>query len=215
MKSNKKGKKNKRNKNGAEFSGLDQDEYFYFIVGYTDGGTPYGITWEEHEAGQSHGIYTVVSEGGLPLKELKLTRIQFQNLVEAYDNHVDELESYLDIDTGDVVHISSYNQDEEAMELNEVIDEGDNETFFRIPHRDSYEGYMDMEEFVATVSNEKLRVRLLNVLIGGRRMFRRFKDTLASDGLELRRYYDFVESRNRERVLQWLESINVKVTGIE
>lgn len=25
----------------------DQDEYFYYIAGYTSGGAPYGITWEE------------------------------------------------------------------------------------------------------------------------------------------------------------------------
>ena len=25
----------------------DQDEYFYFIAGYTSGGAPFGITWEE------------------------------------------------------------------------------------------------------------------------------------------------------------------------
>ncbi|SDL25080.1 hypothetical protein [Natronincola ferrireducens] len=26
---------------------IDSDENFYFIVGYTSGGAPYGITWEE------------------------------------------------------------------------------------------------------------------------------------------------------------------------
>jgi len=26
---------------------IEQDEYFYYIVGYTSGGAPYGITWEE------------------------------------------------------------------------------------------------------------------------------------------------------------------------
>ena len=26
---------------------LESDENFYFIAGYTDGGIPYGITWEE------------------------------------------------------------------------------------------------------------------------------------------------------------------------
>lgn len=30
--------------------GIDQDEHFAFIVGYTSGGAPYGITWEEWEA---------------------------------------------------------------------------------------------------------------------------------------------------------------------
>ena len=27
--------------------GDDQDDYFAFIVGYTSGGAPYGVTWEE------------------------------------------------------------------------------------------------------------------------------------------------------------------------
>lgn len=26
---------------------LDQDENFYYIAGYTSGGAPYGITWEQ------------------------------------------------------------------------------------------------------------------------------------------------------------------------
>ena len=25
----------------------EQDEYFYYIAGYTSGGAPYGITWED------------------------------------------------------------------------------------------------------------------------------------------------------------------------
>ena len=25
----------------------DQDEIFFYIAGYTSGGTPYGVTWEE------------------------------------------------------------------------------------------------------------------------------------------------------------------------
>lgn len=29
---------------------IEQDENFAFIVGYTPGGAPYGITWEEWEA---------------------------------------------------------------------------------------------------------------------------------------------------------------------
>ncbi|MCB0190385.1 MAG: hypothetical protein KDJ65_00425 [Anaerolineae bacterium] len=29
--------------------GLDQDEHFAFIIGYTSGGAPYGLTWEEWE----------------------------------------------------------------------------------------------------------------------------------------------------------------------
>ena len=30
-----------------EYINPDQDEHFYFIAGYTSGGAPYGITWEQ------------------------------------------------------------------------------------------------------------------------------------------------------------------------
>ena len=32
--------------------GIDQDESFAFIVGYTSGGAPYGVTWAEWNAGE-------------------------------------------------------------------------------------------------------------------------------------------------------------------
>jgi hypothetical protein len=38
-------KKNKRTDQKTDITGLfEQDENFYFIAGYTDGGFPYGIT---------------------------------------------------------------------------------------------------------------------------------------------------------------------------
>jgi hypothetical protein len=46
-------RKRKRLEKAAELenvSGIEQDEHFAFIVGYTPGGAPYGITWEEWEA---------------------------------------------------------------------------------------------------------------------------------------------------------------------
>ncbi len=30
--------------------GVDQDEHFAYIIGYTAGGLPYGLTWDEYEA---------------------------------------------------------------------------------------------------------------------------------------------------------------------
>lgn len=40
-------KKAERETKVREDLGFDQDEYFAFIVGYTSGGAPYGLTWEE------------------------------------------------------------------------------------------------------------------------------------------------------------------------
>jgi hypothetical protein len=44
--------KQKKKKESSESENLfaqDSDENFYYIAGYTDGGFPYGVVWEEHE----------------------------------------------------------------------------------------------------------------------------------------------------------------------
>ena len=40
-------RKDKKKQELNSFLGLDSDEYFAFIAGYTSGGVPYGITHEE------------------------------------------------------------------------------------------------------------------------------------------------------------------------
>lgn len=37
----------KKNRNHQEMEAIEQNEYFYYIAGYTSGGAAYGITWEE------------------------------------------------------------------------------------------------------------------------------------------------------------------------
>lgn len=127
---------------------------FYFIAGYTDWGFPYGITWEEYEAEQRGEARKVTAAGGEPMKELKLTKQQFQEIVDSYDMYVEEIESFLNIETGDVVTLRTFDRDEEDEELSEVIEEGFHEIYFRIPKRESDEGYTDMVDFAETVEDK-------------------------------------------------------------
>ncbi len=204
-------KKRKRFNREANITGfIEQDENFYFIAGYTDGGFPFGITWEEYKSEQSYISTTKMNDEGDSMKELNLSERQLQEIVDSYDMRVDGIEFFLNIETGDVVMLNTFDMDEEDEEMSEIIEEGFNEIYFRIPHRESDDGYVDMVHFVETVADEKIRVRLLNVLNGGRKIFRRFKDALSSDGRELERYYNFIEIRNREQFMDWLESIGVK-----
>lgn len=46
---NKQNKKNRKSKKDHEISDYGSDENYFFIVGYTSGGAPYGITWEQAE----------------------------------------------------------------------------------------------------------------------------------------------------------------------
>ncbi len=206
------GKKTKRTNHRSESAEmLEQDENFYFIAGYTNWGFPYGITWEEYEAEQRGESRKTAAAGGEHMKELKLTKQQLQEIVDAYDMYVEGIESFLNIETGEVVMLRTFDRDEEDEELSEIIEEGFDEIYFRIPERVSDEGYADMMDFAATIEDKKLHSTLMNILSGGKRVFRRYKDTLSSDREQLERYYQFVEEQNRKRVSDWLESIEVKM----
>lgn len=109
------------------------------------------------------------------MKELKLTKQQLQEIVDTYDMHYDEIDTFLNIETGNVVILRTYDLEEEDEELSEVIEEGFNEVYFRIPHRESDEGYADMVDFTETIEDEKLQTALLDILSGGKRIFRRFE----------------------------------------
>lgn len=60
-------KNKKRNKQKFNYFDEDSDETFAYIVGYTSGGAPYGVTWEqwedeEEENNQSDDIRSSVDD---------------------------------------------------------------------------------------------------------------------------------------------------------
>jgi hypothetical protein len=81
--------------------------------------------------------------------------------------------------------------------------------FLVVRHGDSREGFRDMEAFVGTVADERLR-DALDFALGGRHPFRAFKDVLLGFPQERERWFAFHDARLRQRVLEWLE-----VEGIE
>jgi hypothetical protein len=90
---------------------------------------------------------------------------------------------------------------------------GGGDRYLDIPKQDSREGFMDMEEFIETVADTRLRDRLWGAL-RQRRPFRRFKDTLAFSNTETDRWYAFQRDRLRERMERWLRSEGISVTFV-
>ncbi|MBG9791218.1 hypothetical protein ABD76_01165 [Paenibacillus dendritiformis] len=211
----------KRGAKWAEYEPLpfDQDENFYFIVGYTDGGAPYGITWEEHEAEleetrKRNNIISFEEAGPIPIIEMRMTQRQWDELVAVYGYHRYEVSCFLNVETGEIAMLSDDDPREEDEELRLEIAEGLNEIYFRVPHPDFNERHELMCEFALSVSSRKLRVKLERALRAERKVFRRFKNALAENKVELERYHSFVEESNRERVQVWLESIGVRAVVV-
>jgi len=84
------------------------------------------------------------------------------------------------------------------------VERGFGSRYISVPEADSREGYRDMQDFIATVRDERLQ-DLLWMAIRGRGAFRRFKDVLAEHPRERERWFEFKDQRLQERVLEWLE----------
>ena len=69
--------------------------------------------------------------------------------------------------------------------------------------RGSHDAYWDMKEFTTTVTDRSLR-QLLDVALGGRGAFRRFREVLAAYPEERERWNVFSHERTRGRARAWL-----------
>lgn len=120
----------------------------------------------------------------------------------------------LDLRTGEVQQIGPLYEndfldeigepdDEEADWADSLEDSQVDDRWLRFDSLGSRPGFRDMEEFVATVADERLATRLDRAL-GGRGAFRRFKDELADEPDEVARYFRLTDDRRRGRARQWL-----------
>ncbi len=97
----------------------------------------------------------------------------------------------------------------EALLDADLVERGYGVRFVRVPRSDSREDYQDMEDFISTVQDGRLRDRLSRA-IQGRGAFGRFRDLLAGSPRERGRWFQFKERRVRERLMEWLESEGIE-----
>ena len=141
--------------------------------------------------------------------EKKTLGINLGELCDAMENSSLENEYFLDLETGEILFVSEYSDDEETEKLKDRIEE-EFERYERIPKAESNEGYQDMVDFIATVKDERL-VELLEVAINGKGAFRRFKDVLLNYAEERESWFQFKDDRMEEKALEWLDDIDVSL----
>jgi len=90
--------------------------------------------------------------------------IALEDLRQAFDDRSGEYSWILDTETGEVLLLA---EDSELPLSIEEIEEDQTGRFLGIDPEDPQEGYRDMEEFIATVADSRLR-QLLDVAIAGK-----------------------------------------------
>lgn len=158
---------------------------------------------------------------------MRKLKINWSELDIAFQSSMSDMAHYyLDLETGDVVmvtdEIAGYLEEPPDFELPEwmqkdiekarQVEEGYGTRYISIPQADSHEDYRDMERFISTVRNDRLRDRLWRA-IQGRGAFRYFKDVLAEYPAERERWFAFKDHCVYERISRWLESQGIEPTN--
>jgi len=159
--------------------------------------------------------------GGVKMKKLpvKVDELAFSMSFNSYDST-----DYLDTETGELVNIpvelENFDFDDE-LEVKRLPDwmkeilpaarEIAEETgrYYAVPKIPSYEIYNLMEEFAETMSDVKLRNKLLRAL-NGRGAFGRFKDVLCDYPKEQDRWFRMEEEYLEQQAREWLEELEIE-----
>lgn len=213
--------KKKKQKEELEEFEKDYDEYFAYIVDYTDGGAPYGITWEEE------GISTdipVDERYKLLMEKYENERIEMQNkrkepkevnvsveeIAEKLDEVMEGWEQFLNIKTGELIALPSNDNwyvDMDEQYLKQWYAVESTFDYLRLPDQYEINEYQIMSEFAYSYKNEKIAIKLQNIL-NRRKPFRHFKDEINYLGIA-KEYYLFKDQQLVKIAHEWCEINNV------
>ena len=132
---------------------------------------------------------------------MRVIPINWTDLETAFERNSPDTESFLDTRTGEVVTVTEGAIDY-AEQRGKVQAGG--EAYVRIEPAASREQYKWMERFVAGVTDEPLRERLV-IAIDGKGAFRRFKDVLLNYPTERERWFSYRAELLHWAMQKWLE----------
>ena len=137
-------------------------------------------------------------------------------IVPIMDEFARELEEIYDEDGNQVITLEEYLQQrddpdwqKEMMLEADRVEQGYGTRYIRVERDDPYEDYRDMERFIGTVGDDRLRERLWDA-VRGRGAFRRFKDLLARHPQEEEAWFEFKDAQLQKRVANWLAYHNIE-----
>ncbi len=147
--------------------------------------------------------------------------VSLRDVVDTMDSAGDGMTGYIHVKTGELASLT-----DEEMSLAEEFDalpddypdwQEDgyllarrvlaDDDFVGLPDQYSINEYSIMERFCDTVDDKHIREKLF-LAIAGRGAFRRFKDTVAGDGIR-EEWFDFKNRAFEKIAVDFLESLNI------
>lgn len=187
----------------------DSDENFAFIAGYTAGGAPYGVSWEELEKIETrtanHQHKTLIVQG---------SPVSLNDIVQEMEMISDTMTVYFRRSTGEFILVTDEDHlfadppepEQEAIRVTSEALENDCD-YVALPSRYDIHEYSIMERFCRTLEDSKLSADLLRS-ISGKGAFRRFKEAVCRHSIE-ETWYRFKDAAYKEVARNWCEQRHI------
>jgi Uncharacterised protein family (UPF0158) len=137
---------------------------------------------------------------------MRVVLVNWTDLETAFERNSPDTESFLDLRSGEVVTVTQGAIDY-SEQRNKVQTNG--ESYLRVEPAASREQYKWMERFVAHVTDESLKERLI-IAIDGKGAFRRFKDVLINYPVERERWFSYRGDLLHWHMQKWLEKEQIE-----
>ena len=141
---------------------------------------------------------------------MRKVKANLSELMDAFDECRIGYEFYLDLKTGELLHVSDEFMMTDGIEKIHQRMGNEPERYLSIPTESSREGYQDMVAFTESLEDENLKEKLW-IALNGRGAFRRFKDVLLSYPEKREEWFEFKDKRLEERVMEWLEENEIEL----
>lgn len=136
-------------------------------------------------------------------------KASLDELCDAYAMNNEEIDHYLDLETGElIVWMDPALTGERDDEFEDELEDG--ERYLQLPKIESTEAYRLMTQFVEVVTSSTLRNRLEKAL-SGHKPFRIFKDVLYDFPEEREQWFKFEREAHQRAVSQWLQENEITV----
>lgn len=116
---------------------------------------------------------------------MRKLRVSERDLLFALTNQMQETAHYLDLETGEVIPVFSFNRDEILKLIRQQPDR-----YLRLAPQSSRESQEMLKGFIRTISRPSLKTQLLSAL-QEKRVFARFRQVLAQFPKELKRWHSY------------------------
>lgn len=172
-------------------------------VGKTEGGAPFGLTYEEWVRLEEADARRTAAMKERKTGDYHHLEVDLEELGMALESWWVEGSHLVDLNTGEVVLLPDYDPAPEQKELCAAV-EANPERYVPILPDEHWRAIQIMEDFVEGLPEGRVRKDLEWALSRKRKPFRHFKDALLAHPEARERWFAYHDGRLREIALAWL-----------